>query len=277
MATPINLHNKWVLVTGASSGLGAELARQLVCQHGAHVLLLARREAELKALKNELQQQAPQQQCQYLCADLSRPETYDDLLELIAKNYALDAVILNAGVTWFEEDRHHPWQDFQNLLHTNVSSVVFFTRAFLNYFDKQKFDGAILVVGSMAGMVAVPYQSAYSGSKAFLSHYCQGLCEEISNKDYSLSLFSPGGIDTELNSKSGLAHYFSGNLALQSVESCATEAIETLRYRKTLFVPRFSNRLQIFASKLFPKKINNRVVAITYRKALKAKRAKQNA
>lgn len=276
MATPMNLHNKWVLVTGASSGLGAEIAKQLAWQHGAHVLLLARREAELKALKNEIQQKTPQQQCQYLCADLSRPEAYADLFELISKNYELDAVILNAGVTWFEEDRQHSWDDFQTMLHTNVSSVVYFTRAFLNYFDNKQSDGALLVVGSMAGMVAVPYQSAYSGSKAFLSHYCQGICEEISNKDYSLSLFAPGGIDTELNSKSGLAFYFSGSLVLQSVESCAAEALETLRYRKSLFVPRFSNRLQIFASKIFPKKINNRVIAVTYRKALKAKRQQQH-
>lgn len=269
MATHLDVSQQWVLVTGASSGLGHEIAWQLASVHKARLILAARSVDKLNALRDKVE--AIGGECQVLQTDLSKPENYGAIFQQL-EAYSIKAAVLNAGVTYFGEDRQLDWHSFETMLHTNVSSVVFGVRWFNEYFESHNIDGATLVVGSMAGLTPVPYQSAYSGSKAFLSHYCQSLQQEISNKPYSLGFFAPGGIDTEMNSGSGLDQYFKDSFFIQSVESCASDAITTLLKRKPLYVPRLSNRLQVLMVKLLPRILVNRFTAVTYRKALKAKR-----
>jgi len=268
----LDLENQWVVVTGASSGLGEAIARQLARDFRAKLILLARREDKLLKLKSELEQGCGCT-CEVIVADLSDPSQYPQLFTQLSQ-YKIHSIILNAGITFFDEDLNHAWCDFETMMHTNVHSVVYFTRAFLQYFDERKIAGAVLVVGSIAGLVPVPYQAAYSGSKAFLTHYCQALQQEISRKNYSLSLFAPGGIDTEMNHASGLALTFSDSVFVQSVESCAEDALNTMIKRKALFVPRFSNRLQVLLVKLLPRTLTNGFTATTYRKALRNKNSK---
>jgi short-subunit dehydrogenase len=267
----LNLYNNWVLVTGASSGLGAEMAMQLARDYGANLVLMARREDKLTSLKSQLEKDFGVQ-CKVITADLSKRANYADVFNSLSE-LDIHAAVLNAGITYFDEDMGYDWQDFQNMLDTNVSSVVYFTRAFCKYFDATNKEGSVLVVGSVAGLVPVPYQASYSSTKAFLVNYCQAIQQELSRKPYSVSLFAPGGIDTDMNRDSGLAITFSDGMFLQSVESCAEDAIETMIRRKNLFVPRLSNRLQVLLVKLLPRSITNRFTAATYRKALKNKQA----
>lgn len=264
------LKNQWVVVTGASSGLGEAMAHQLARDYGAKLILLARREDKLLKLKSELEQ-GYACTCEVIVADLSKPAQYPQLFAQLSQ-YHIHGVILNAGITFFDKDVNQTWRDFETMMHTNVHSVVYFTRAFLQFFNDQKIAGAVLVVGSVAGLVPVPFQAAYSGSKAFLTHYCQAVQQENFRKNYSLSLFAPGGIDTEMNHASGLALTFSDSVFVQSVESCANDALTTMLKRKTLFVPRFSNRLQVLLVKLLPRTLTNGFTAMTYRKALQNKK-----
>jgi short-subunit dehydrogenase len=241
------------------------MAEQLARDHGANLALMARREDKLVSLKNSLESQYSIQ-CKVFTADLSDEASYPGIFSKVSE-LDIEAVVLNAGITYFDEDLAQDWSSFQTMLRTNVSSVVYFTREFCKYFEVQQRSGAVLVVGSMAGIVPVPYQAAYSGTKAFLAHYCQAIQQELSQRKYSVSLFSPGGIDTEMNHTSGLALTFSGSTFLQPVESCARDALNTMIKRKSVFVPRLSNRLQVLLVRLFPRAIINRLTAATYRKA----------
>jgi len=261
----LNIKNQWILVTGASSGLGAEMAKQLARDYGANLVLMARREDKLVSLKAQIEEHY-EVQCKVIAADLSDRAGYADVFESLS-TLDIHAAILNAGITFFDEDMAYPWNDFQSMLDTNVSSVVYFIRAFCQFFDTHNTEGAVLVVGSVAGLVPVPYQASYSGTKAFLVNYCQAIQQELSRKAYSVSLFVPGGINTEMNHGSGLALTFSNSIVLQSVESCAKDALNTMIKRKEIFVPRFSNRLQVLLVKLLPRSITNRFTAATYRKA----------
>lgn len=267
----LTIKNQWVLITGASSGLGAEIARQLARDYACNLVLMARRENKLNALKSQLEKEYAIE-CEVVLADLSDQSSYADVFENLSQ-FEIKAAILNAGITYFDEDITQSWRDFQSILSTNVSSVVYFTRAFANYFEARKSDGAILVIGSMAGLTPVPYQAAYSGSKAFLNHYCQAVQQELNKKPYSLSLFAPGGIDTEMNHGSGLALTFSDSVFVQPVASCAKDALDTLINRKILYVPKVLNRLQVLLVKLFPRFITIRFTTMAYRKAWLNKKA----
>src|ERR1700709_1172808 len=96
----LQFKNKWVLVTGASSGLGEEMARQLAYEHGANLILLARRREKLEQLKTELEKNA-KVSVKIIVTDLSKLEDVDKAIDELLKDGQLYGAVLNAGVTYF--------------------------------------------------------------------------------------------------------------------------------------------------------------------------------
>lgn len=105
----MSFRDRWVLVTGAASGLGPELARQLAQEHGAHILAVARRAERLEVLGREVV--AAGVQFRALSADLARGEDVERVVAL-SKEVPLYAAVLNAGVTFFGEHRDLDWERF---------------------------------------------------------------------------------------------------------------------------------------------------------------------
>src|SRR5665213_531980 len=152
----LQFKNKWVLVTGASSGLGEEMARQLAFQHGANLILLARRREKLEQLKTELEKDA-RVSVKVVVADLSNLDDVDKAIDEVLKDGQLYGAILNAGVTYFGRHSDLPWEQFQTMLQTNVVSVVRITNRLVAHFEATGNEGGILFVSSMAGLFPVTY------------------------------------------------------------------------------------------------------------------------
>ena len=96
----LSLKNKWVLITGASSGLGYEMACQLAINFGANLILFARRRERLESLKIKLEKEA-RVQVKVICGDLSNITDVDQLIDTVLQEVDLYAAILNAGITYF--------------------------------------------------------------------------------------------------------------------------------------------------------------------------------
>src|SRR6201995_4243358 len=128
----LQFKNKWVLVTGASSGLGEEMARQLALQHGANLILLARRKEKLEKLKAELEQAV---KVKIIVADLSKLEEVDRAADEALKDGNLYAAILNAGITYFGPHKDLDWDYFQTMLQTNVVGVTRMTNRLVDHFE----------------------------------------------------------------------------------------------------------------------------------------------
>ena len=262
----LDFKNKRVLITGASSGLGREMARQLARQHGAHPVLVARRRTELEQLRAELETDAPGIRCEVMVADLSDPEQVQRVFETVTAQ-PLYAAILNAGVTHFGPYDQLDWGGFQRLLATNVSSVVQLNQQLLPYLMAQGTQGGVMLIASVAGLLPVPFQAAYSGSKGFIVNYGLGIQQELRGQPVSLTVFAPGGIDTAMTRDSAL-RFFSDTPLMQSCERCATEALHAFRRRRGLQVPGLLNRLQLLATRLAPRSLVQRITYTAYRKAL---------
>jgi short-subunit dehydrogenase len=129
------LNNKWILVTGASSGLGQEMARQLAQIHKANLIIAARRADKLEELKAELEKVAGIK-VKVIVADLSIPEEADRVITESIANGNLYGAILNAGVTYFGRHTELPWDNFESILKTNVIGVVRMTNSLVKHFDK---------------------------------------------------------------------------------------------------------------------------------------------
>jgi uncharacterized protein len=260
----LQFKNKWVLVTGASSGLGEEMARQLAHQHQANLILLARRKEKLEQLKSELESEA-HVNVRVVVADLSKLKDVDQALDEILRDGQLYGAILNAGVTYFGRHAELSWDRFETMLQTNVVSVVRFTNRITGHFEKTGQEGGMLIVSSMAGIFPVPYQSVYSGTKSFILSFATALAHELKNPQFSLGVYAPGGIVTEMTAGDNF-HDLKG--WLMPVKQAAREGIGALQSRKLTYVPGLMNRLGGFFMNLLPKKIIIGQMSRVYEKAL---------
>jgi short-subunit dehydrogenase len=260
----LQFKNKWVLVTGASSGLGEEMAKQLAFDHGANLILLARRKDKLEQLKAQLEKDAGVK-VRVIAADLSKLEDVDKAIDELLADNKLYGAVLNAGVTYFGKHSELTWEQFQTMLQTNVLSVVRFTNRLTVHFEATGSEGGILIVSSMAAIFPVPFQAAYSGTKSFILSFANALTCELKNPHFSLSVYAPGGIVTEMTAGDNF-HDLQG--WLMPVKQAAKEGIYAFEHRKLTHIPGFLNRLGGFFIKLLPQKIITKKMSSVYEKAL---------
>lgn len=264
----MNLKGQWVWVTGASSGLGLELCKQLA-KLGAHLLITARRADRLEALAVELR--ALGVEVRVLPADMSRQEDVERILG-VAKSLPLSAVVLNAGVTHFGHHHELEWPIFEAMLRTNVISTTRVTSEVVRHWQTTGAGGRVMLVTSMAGLMPVPFQAAYSGTKAFLTAFGTALAHELRGSNISVTVFAPGGIATEMTSGD---RFESLRGWLAPVGVVALEALAALRGRQPLHVQGFVNRLGLFAFRFLPRNLVMGQVGKQYRKALAAEAKKK--
>jgi uncharacterized protein len=261
---PIDLKGHWVLVTGASSGLGKAMASRLARHHGAHLVLVARRRDRLEALAKELREAAGVEVV-VVAGDLSRTEEVDRVLAEAKEGRQLTAAVLNAGVTHYGHYHELSWKDFDTMLQTNVSAVVRMTTELVPHLEKDPDGGGILIVSSMAGFTPVAYQTAYSATKAFLLSFAMGMWHELQGRNVSITAFVPGGIETDMNANEkfdGLRGW------LANVDEVAKNGAEALRRRRFITIHGFENRLGDVVFRFLPRRFLTGRLAAVYRGAL---------
>ena len=260
---PMNFRGRPVLVTGASSGLGREMARQLATQHGAHLILVARRGDRLDELKRELEAADSSVRVHAIVADLSKLEEVDRVLSEVTSRHQVYAAILNAGITHFGAHDKLEWDAFRCMLDLNVTGVVRMATQLLAPLESR--EGGLMLVSSLTGIVTVPYQTAYSATKAFLLHYGWGLSHELAGRNVSITTYAPGGVDTEMT----LGDHF-GPLRrwLMPASQAAREGVEALRKRKPLHIPGVTYRWGTALVGMLPRGLTTKIVTAQYRRAL---------
>jgi uncharacterized protein len=261
----IDLRSRWTLVTGASSGLGLEMARTIARDHGGNVVVVARRRERLEALCEELHTRHGVQAA-FIVADLSRPEDVERVFAEATRERTLQGAILNAGVTYWGEAMQLDPAAFQILLDTNVTSMVRLSGLLLPHLVENRTGGGLMLISSVAAFIPVPYQAAYSGTKAFILSYGQALAQELRPRDVSVTVFAPGGITTELLESSGLSRRFkAGDVGMMTAAQCATLALRAFVQRKELSVPGLLNQTLALAARLLPRGLLAQRTAAMYR------------
>ena len=237
---------KKALITGASSGIGAEIAKQLD-RHGYSVILSARRKDRLEALANELKNPAD-----IITADLSIKSECIRLYEETRKQ-KISVLINNAGFGLIGDFDSTDLDRELSMLELNCAAVHILTKLFLK--DMLKRDkGFILNVGSSAGLMpGGPLMSSYYASKAYVVSLTQSIAGELRAKGshVGISVLCPGPVDTEFNDVAGCSF----SVKAISAEYCAKKALNGLFNRKTIIVPGLGVKLSTIVSKMAPNKI----------------------
>lgn len=238
------------LVTGASSGIGRDIARYLVSLDYT-VYAVARDEAKLANLKNELGDKI-----QVIIKDLSSKENAISLYEEL-KNESIDLVVNNAGFGVFGEFDKTNLEKEIALINTNVLSVHILTKLFLQDMVREN-KGKILNVASIAGFAPGPLMAAYYSSKAYVLRLTESIYEELKKKKskVTVSALCPGPVDTNFNNVANV------KFSIKSLPSeyVAKYAIDKTLKGKLIIVPGIVPKLCRFFSKITPDKLSMRVV-----------------
>ncbi len=193
-----SLHGCTALITGASSGLGAEMARQLA-PHARALILVARRADRLEALKAELERSGVEIQCH--AADLGDAAAVERVLEAVAKSgVKVDFLINNAGLGDHGLFEGSDWQRVQAMLDVNIKALTRLTHALLPGIIRSG-RGAILNVSSIAGYLPMPKMAVYAASKAYVTSFTEALRGELRGTGVLVSALCPGPVETEFGSR----------------------------------------------------------------------------
>jgi short-subunit dehydrogenase len=188
-----SLRGEVAMVTGASSGIGAATARELAGR-GAAVVLAARRSAELDAQVQTITEAGGDAQA--IPADLTEPADLMSLIQHALDGYGrVDVLVNNAGAGWYRPLACSPPGEISGLVGVNLLAAMCLTRAVLPGMLERR-HGAIISVGSLSGRVAM--EPLYSATKYGLRGFSLALRRQLAGSGVSVSLVSPGNIDTAM-------------------------------------------------------------------------------
>jgi len=240
-----------VLITGASAGLGVELAR-LFAADGSNLVLVARRLDRLDDLARDLQKR-----CgigvRTVQKDLSQPGAAQDLFTGLERDKArVDVVINNAGFGARGRFVELPVDRQMQMIELNVAALTHLTRLFLPGM-LERGTGGILNVASTAGFQAGPGMSVYYASKAYVLHFTEGLAEELRGTPITVSCLAPGPTATEFAAEANLQRSRLFSFGVMDAETVARAGHRCFRQGKLIVIPGLKNRLVAFSVRLAPR------------------------
>lgn len=189
-----------VIITGASDGIGAEMARQLAQQHGAEVqlVLAARQHDKLQQVANTCKTSGAHVLC--VRCDVSLPEDCRHLVHQTVSHFgAVDALINNAGVSahaMFSDVQSSDLGWYESLMRVNLWGAMWCTHAALPHLRQSR--GRIVAVSSLAGLVGVPGRTAYSATKFAMTGFFEALRTELLGSGVSVTTAYPGVVNTQI-------------------------------------------------------------------------------
>ncbi len=182
--------NKTVLITGASGGIGAELAR-VHARHGDHLVLVARNSDKLTELKKEIDGQY-KVSVHIIVKDLSLRNAATGIFnELKSKSITIDYLINNAGFGHYGDFVNNPWNKEEQMIELNITTLTQLTKLFLPAMIERKY-GKIMNVASVAGFLPGPLMAVYYATKAYVLSFSEALHQEVRQKGISVTALCPG-------------------------------------------------------------------------------------
>lgn len=236
---------KWALVTGASSGIGAELARELG-RRGAKLILIARRRERLDALAAELA--AKGVESRVVPADLNDPAAPQRIFQAVS-DLSVEILINNAGLGQYGAFAASPEEQEFSQIRVNCEAMVRLTRLFLPAMIERR-RGWVLVLASTASFQPVPYLATYAASKVFDRFFAEALAAEVACYGVRVTALCPGPTETEFF-QVARAGVFRGR-RVQAAKEVARSALNALAAGKRKLIPNPEGKLTALLVRLLP-------------------------
>ena len=237
---------RFAIVTGASSGIGFELAR--CCAQDNFDLLIVADEPEIHAAAGKLGVTGAAVQA--LQVDLATEEGVNELYDAVAGR-RVDALLANAGRGLGKAFVDQSWSDIRHVIDTNVTGTVYLLHKIARDMKRQG-DGRILITGSIAGLMPGTYQAVYNGTKAFLDSFSYALRAELSGSGVTVTCLMPGATETEFFERADMMDTKVGSSKKQPADEVAKVGFEAMMSGESDVVAGWGNKLRAAISHIVP-------------------------
>ena len=250
--------NETVLITGASSGIGQDLAR-LFAADGSRLVLVARRREALQSLADELRGKHNIETI-VESLDLADPAAPQQLFDrLNGQGIDIDVVANNAGFGALGNVADLPIDRQLGMIQVNVMALAALTRLFLpGMLGRRR--GGILNVGSTAGFQPGPHMAIYYATKAFVLSFTEAVAEEVAGSGVKVSCLCPGPTKTGFGAESGMDATPVFRVGTMRSPDVARIGYRGFRAGKVIVIPGFTNRLAVFWDRLLPRAVIRKIV-----------------
>ncbi len=240
---------KWALITGASAGIGLELAKQLAAG-GSHLVLTARRVDRLAKLAAELSSQYGVK-VELFPADLIRREAPAQIYEFTSgKGIEIELLVNNAGFGAFGYIHEIPAERMTEMIQVNCSAVVHLTRLYIAGMVERR-HGDVLILASTAAFQAVPFNSVYAATKAFDLLFAEGIAEEVRPFGVRVCALCPGSTNTEFQQVAEQPER--AFRSAETAEKVARVGLDALAKGRSYVVSGAMNRLMMESERVAPR------------------------
>lgn len=247
--------NKFVLITGATGGIGKALAH-VYSKNGYNLVLVSTNTNKVHELSKELESTYGNVIYSYV-TDLSDEYSYKNLYEYVKElNINLKIVINNAGFGDFNIFNESDLDKINEMIKVNITALTNLTYYFINYFlDKNK-KGKIVNVGSIASFFSGPYLATYYASKNYVLSFSEGVDKEVKKKGIRVLTLCPGTTKTNFENKANLDNSkLFKTLKPKTPESLAKYAYKKIKRGKSVIIHGTLNKTLIVLSKFAPRKL----------------------
>ncbi|MBP6281856.1 MAG: SDR family oxidoreductase [Leptotrichiaceae bacterium] len=254
---------KRVLITGASSGIGYELAK-VYAKNNNNLILIARRKYKLEKLKKEILDNISNKiEITVIEKDLGKLNAAKELFYEIEKmGLEVDVLINNAGFGIYGKFSNLSWDEMKRnneMIDLNIRLLVELTKLYLDKFLKRN-DGSILNVASIAGFIPGPLMANYYASKSYVLSFTEALREEVLGTKVKIGVLCPGPTDTEFEKSSNADEggLFS-KLKVMSAEKVAKISYKEFENGKRIIIPGIMNKTSVFMLRFLPRSLATKV------------------
>jgi uncharacterized protein len=254
------LRGKTALITGASSGLGADFARQLAA-YGCDLILVARRAERLQELRTEISAaHGVSIDCQAM--DLVTPDAPQRLFEqLQSSGRQVDVLVNNAGLGFYGQVWTQPWEQLHAMLELDVVALTHMTRLFAAEMVRRK-SGYILQIASTGAFQPTPTYAAYAAAKSYVLSFGEALQYELRHTGVTCTVLCPGATRTEFFEIAGHRLTPYQQSTMMDSASVARIGLTAMLQGRSSVVPGWLNAVFALGTRLLPRQV---LAAMAYR------------
>ena len=239
------------LITGATSGIGYELAR-IFAGHGYGLVIVARDAERLARVKQELEGTF-RVRVRDIPADLSLPQTPSKIVDTLAKeNVPIDVLVNNAGFNEYGGFTQTRLEKEVQMIQTNIVSLTVLTKLLLPLMVERG-HGRIMNVGSTGSFVPVPKNAVYAATKAYVLSFSDAIAEELRGTGITVTTLCPGATKTEFADRAGMGDVRLFRYGTMDAASVARIGYRALIRGKRRVVAGLANKLMVFSMRFVPR------------------------
>jgi len=254
----IGSKEKYALVTGASCGVGYELAKQLA-EDGKDIVVIARSRDRLEDLRKLIESKYGTK-VKVLAKDLSDPKAPPEIFsELEKEKIVVDVLVNNAGFGVYGKFVETDLQQELDMIQVNAVSLIHLTKLFLRGMVRDR-SGYILNVASLCAFMAVPLESIYCGTKALVLHFSEALANELQGTGVKVTALCIGLAETEFHKRARMERCRAAQRKMMDAATVAREGLKALKQGKVIIIPGLQYNVAPLLVRFLPRNVITRIM-----------------